>query len=587
MSRFEISIKEQAVLLRVISDPSYVISFTDSSNNLKVSVVEAASSHFATDFLCDGLLGVYKLSGSIFLEVITSTSMIGSSFDGNPVYEVKAVEFVRVPGGKEEYVDTKYVQMLQDVLKVAHLYFSLHVDLTKRLQDSMCVGLTEEDHLFPTTMNPLFMFNYPTIQELAPFKEYFPRDLIPITIFGFMKIIPSLTAGSVSFTLTLISRRCIHRMGRRFNTRGADEDGYVANFVETEQIVKTASRQLFSHVQIRGSIPLAWTQTPTMKYTPRIHIEDDTKRLRTHFDMLRGRYGRVLVVNLIDRKKDQLLIGCEFERACLKYDPSQESVRFVWFDFHQECKNMRYDKLSKLAGMTEREVREGEYFAYDLSRGEVTKRQSLVIRTNCIDCLDRTNVVQSVYAKQLLCTELFGETPSAFDASRDLTQAFNNLWADNADEMSLLYASSRSLKTDFTRTGKRSTLGALQDGVNSVIRYVNNNFYDGYFEDCLNLTFDRVLIDEAADRLVLKRKKYTFDSFFAVVLLPAAAACFLASRVVSRVAGEEYASIAMDGLLVVSFSAIFYAFVKKGLAFGSTFVSRSILPVKKPFLVCW
>lgn len=29
------------------------------------------------------------------------------------------------------------------------------------------------------------------------------------------------------------------------------------------------------------------------------------------------------------------------------------------------------------------------YFAYDLSRGEVTKRQSLVIRTNCIDCLDR------------------------------------------------------------------------------------------------------------------------------------------------------------------------------------------------------
>lgn len=43
-----------------------------------------------------------------------------------------------------------------------------------------------------------------------------------------------------------------------------------------------------------------------------------------------------------------------------------------------------------------------------------------------------------------------------------------------------------------------------------MIRYVNNNFYDGYFEDCLNLTFDRVLIDEAADRLVLKRKKYTF-----------------------------------------------------------------------------
>lgn len=33
----------------------------------------------------------------------------------------------------------------------------------------------------------------------------------------------------------------------------------------------------------------------------------------------------------------------------------------------------------------------------------------MVIRTNCIDCLDRTNVVQSVYAKSMLCSQLFGK----------------------------------------------------------------------------------------------------------------------------------------------------------------------------------
>ena len=27
-------------------------------------------------------------------------------------------------------------------------------------------------------------------------------------------------------------------------------------------------------MQIRGSIPLEWTQKPTMKYTPAIHISD-------------------------------------------------------------------------------------------------------------------------------------------------------------------------------------------------------------------------------------------------------------------------------------------------------------------------
>jgi len=136
--------------------------------------------------------------------------------------------------------------------------------------------LTEEDHIFPTTMNSAFMFNYPILSELAPFRTVFPRDLIPITIFGFMEIVPGITVHSTTFTLTLISRRSIYRNGRRFNTRGADSNGHVANYVETEQILQTASGHVYSHAQIRGSIPLEWSQTPYMKYTPRIHIGNVT-----------------------------------------------------------------------------------------------------------------------------------------------------------------------------------------------------------------------------------------------------------------------------------------------------------------------
>lgn len=46
--------------------------------------------------------------------------------------------------------------------------------------------------------------------------------------------------------------------------------------------------------------------------------------------------------------------------------------------------------------------------------------------------------------------------------------------------MSILYSGTDALKTDFTRTGKRTKGGALQDGKNSIMRYVKNNFYDGY-----------------------------------------------------------------------------------------------------------
>jgi len=52
------------------------------------------------------------------------------------------------------------------------------------------------------------------------------------------------------------------------------------------------------------------------------------------------------------------------------------------------------------------------------------------------------------------------------------------VWADNANVVSKAYSGTGALKTDFTRTGKRSTSGLLLDGQNSVERYILNNFFD-------------------------------------------------------------------------------------------------------------
>ena len=53
------------------------------------------------------------------------------------------------------------------------------------------------------------------------------------------------------------------------------------------------------------------------------------------------------------------------------------------------------------------------------------------------------------------------------------------MWGNNADAISMQYAGTGALKTDFTRTGKRTKMGMLRDGWNSCVRYVLNNFYDG------------------------------------------------------------------------------------------------------------
>lgn len=46
--------------------------------------------------------------------------------------------------------------------------------------------------------------------------------------------------------------------------------------------------------------------------------------------------------------------------------------------------------------------------------------------------------------------------------------------------VSIQYSGTGALKTDFTRTGKRTKLGAMKDGLNSLTRYYKNNFADGY-----------------------------------------------------------------------------------------------------------
>ena len=43
----------------------------------------------------------------------------------------------------------------------------------------------------------------------------------------------------------LISRLSCERAGTRFNVRGVNDDGHVANFVETEQVLKQALFMIF------------------------------------------------------------------------------------------------------------------------------------------------------------------------------------------------------------------------------------------------------------------------------------------------------------------------------------------------------
>lgn len=68
-------------------------------------------------------------------------------------------------------------------------------------------------------------------------------------------------------------------------------------------------------------------------------------------------------------------------------------------------------------------------------------------------------------------------------------QMFKEMWADHADFISIQYSGTGALKTDFTRTGKRTMQGAIRDGINSAVRYYKNNFADGFRQVIFHYAF--------------------------------------------------------------------------------------------------
>ena len=119
---------------------------------------------------------------------------------------------------------------------------------------------------------PQYAFNHKMMGEFSGI-EYSPFK-VPC-IFGFVYISSPQFKTGAKTDFILVSRKDCRRMGRRFITRGLDQDGNAANFVETEHIFvqyEVDHMVVASYVQIRGSIPLLWTMKPNLKWSPPVKI---------------------------------------------------------------------------------------------------------------------------------------------------------------------------------------------------------------------------------------------------------------------------------------------------------------------------
>ncbi|KAG8740724.1 hypothetical protein FRC12_015900, partial [Ceratobasidium sp. 428] len=339
------------------------------------------------------------------------------------------------------------------------------------------------------------------------------RYIMPV-LYGSFDIRPA-KIKSTTFLFCLISRRSRHRAGTRYFSRGIDTQGHVSNFNETEQLViitppsissTTSAPDAYSYIQIRGSVPLFWTEINTLRYRPDLQIMDvgaTPHALRSHLADLKSNYGDVVLVNLVNQVGYERPVKEAFERAMedvmegptglnvgLGRSGRVEGVGYEYFDFHKECKGMRWDRIQLLVDRLQERLDAHGYFHVSPTSISPIQTQRGVVRTNCMDCLDRTNVVQSTLAKRVLEQQLRVAGVLAESELIDNTEflpIFRNAWADHADYVSNAYSGSGALKADFTRTGVRTKGGAMRDGMNSVTRYLKNNYFDGPRQDAFDL----------------------------------------------------------------------------------------------------
>ncbi|XP_015608691.1 phosphatidylinositide phosphatase SAC1 [Cephus cinctus] len=443
-----------------------------------------------------GIVGTIRLLACQYLIVITDAESVGT-IAGERIYRIVSTDIIPYARSfvhlseKQIENNTTYLEMIKTVLNTPYFYFSYTYDLSHTMQ--RLHNTTPEFLQMPLhdRADPRFVWNAYLLQELTARSEQY-KFCLPI-IHGFVSLKTAVING-VAFNWGVVSRRSVHRAGTRLFSRGIDSNGNVSNYVETEQLIEVDGDRS-SFVQTRGSIPLFWQQAPNLKYKPKPQLsphEDHQTACARHFDAQIFHYGKQILVNLIDHSGPEDVLEKAYRD--MVYRIGNQNVRYESFDFHAECRKMRWDRLNVLMDRLAHDQEQMGYFL--LSRdGALLSAQDGVFRTNCIDCLDRTNVVQSMLAKRALSDALnrlgvlrkVEEHPS-------LEYVFKQVWADNADVISVQYSGTGALKTDFTRTGKRTKLGAMKDGINSLTRYYKNNFADGYRQDALELFLGRYII---------------------------------------------------------------------------------------------
>lgn len=469
-----------------------------------------------------GLLGFIKFTGPYYMLLITKKSTV-AMIGGHYVYQIDGTELIPLtpPKYKPDVRNTeesRFLAILNNLDLTRSFYYSYSYDITRSLQHNITrertalidglPGATYDDY------NSMFVWNNHLLTP-ASGALHDSFDWCRPIIHGYIDQAAISIYGRTAH-ITIIARRSRFFAGARFLKRGANDLGYVANDVETEQIVSEslttsfhlpgpklfASPQYTSYVQHRGSIPLYWTQDNT-GVTPKPPIELNLMdpfytAAALHFDNLFERYGSpIYVLNLIKAKertpRESKLLD-EYTNAINylnQFLPREHRIVHKAWDMSRAAKSRDQNVIGTLESIAESVVTTTGFFHNGDGVAFPMQVQNGVARTNCIDCLDRTNAAQFVIGKRALGYQLHAlgiiEDASVVEYDTDAVNLFTHMWHDHGDTIAVQYGGSQLVNTMETYRKINQWTSHSRDMIESFKRYYNNSFMDSQRQEAYNL----------------------------------------------------------------------------------------------------
>ncbi|KAI8897472.1 SacI homology domain-containing protein [Globomyces pollinis-pini] len=547
------------------SEPSQMLMITDSGISVAEKQTVFPTSQNAIIYTQEimGVMGILQLSFGKYLLAITARKL-AATIQSHKIWRITGGITIPIGAGAPVQVDKlddkdlgKYaldlelLDSIKQIIQSGRLYYSNTYDLTHSIQHNYLQSLAKT----ATIVDDRYFFNThlqeAIIQANQPENETTPWVTKLIAGFaGNVDMDSVLESSTQTYQVALISRINHRRLGTRYVRRGLDSEGNSVNNVEMEQIVFhhdfLKNKSISAFVQLRGSVPSVWGQDLDLSYRPRLILADINKEavwspIKTHLNDLKHQYigdkafsagvdnGQVVCVNLLDDTGFEGPLTEIFENVVKRFgDPK---LKYESFPMNKWCKKMNFTNMELLVDRVRLPMVNSGWFA---AEGEVptlhtkgslrcSKIQTGVIRVNCLDSLDRTNLCCSYFARYMVpyqvqsispglpAVQVLPSTGVAPAEVRDpvaLTRKsldtgytlLTCLWADSGDSLSLMYAGTGALKADVTRTGKRQLIaGSYADGMNSLTRYYLNNFTHGHLQDSYDLLTGRSTIHKVLE----------------------------------------------------------------------------------------